>query len=123
MFLLPAICGLASGVISGMGIGGGTILIPALTIFLNLSQHDAQGINLLYFIPTAITALAVHIKNKNIVYKTAAVLALAGAVGAGFGAYLANKTNGNLLKKLFAAFLLIMGIYEILKKDKEKSKK
>lgn len=123
MFFLPLMCGVLSGVISGMGIGGGTILIPALTIFLNLSQHDAQGINLLYFIPTAITALIVHIKNKNIKYKTALLLASFGGLGAALGAILANNTESNLLRKLFAFFLLAMGIYEILKKDKQKSKK
>lgn len=49
-----------------MGIGGGTILIPIMTIFLGFDQKTAQAVNLIYFIPTAITALTIHIKNKQI---------------------------------------------------------
>ncbi len=120
MFILPIISGFLSGVISGMGIGGGTILIPALSIFLSVSQKQAQGVNLLYFIPTAAVSLYVHIKNKNIVFKTSFIIAGMGIIGAVFGAVLANKIDTNLLRKLFAAFLLAMGFYEIVKKDKKK---
>lgn len=106
-----------------MGIGGGTILIPALSIFLNISQHGAQGVNLLYFIPTAIAALIIHIKNKNVAFSLALPIALSGAAGAALGAILANAMDANLLKKFFAAFLIIMGIYEIFKKSPENLKK
>ena len=70
--------GLISGTISGMGIGGGTVLIPALTMFLGTNQHIAQGVNLLFFIPTAIIALLVHKKNGNLEIKTAIPLMLWG---------------------------------------------
>ena len=60
------ITGFLSGIIGGMGIGGGTILIPIMTIFLGFDQKTAQAVNLIYFIPTAITALTIHIKNKQI---------------------------------------------------------
>lgn len=123
MIIIPIICGLLSGIISGMGIGGGTILIPALSIFLHLSQHAAQGINLLYFIPTAIVALIVHIKNKNVDFKSALSIIIYGIGGAVIGAYIANITDAGLLRKIFAVFLLLMGIYEIFKKNKQNSKK
>ena len=54
------LAGLVSGIISGMGIGGGIILIPILTIFLGFDQKVAQGITLLYFIPTAIFSLIIN---------------------------------------------------------------
>lgn len=60
------ITGFLSGIIGGMGIGGGTILIPIMTIFLGFDQKTAQAVNLIYFIPTALTALTIHIKNKQI---------------------------------------------------------
>lgn len=123
MLAITVLIGFFSGIISGMGIGGGTVLIPALSIFLNISQQNAQGVNLLYFIPTAVCALFIHIKNKNVDFKTAFQLAACGVLGAVFGALLANKTDSFLLKKLFAVFLLLMGFYEILKKDKQKCKK
>ena len=122
MLILPIISGFFSGIISGMGIGGGTILIPALSIFLNISQKEAQGVNLLYFIPTAAVALYVHIKNKNIVYKTSFIIAVFGILGAVLGAIIANKMDTNLLRKFFAAFLFAMGIYEIVKKGKKNKK-
>ena len=62
--ILEILTGFLSGIISGMGIGGGTILIPALSLFLNINQHTAQGVNLLFFIPTAIVALFIHKKKR-----------------------------------------------------------
>ena len=50
MIFLLFLIGLVSGIISGMGIGGGTILIPALSIFFDYEQHTAQNFNLIYFI-------------------------------------------------------------------------
>lgn len=116
------IAGLLSGVISGMGIGGGTILIPALAIFLHVGQHEAQGVNLLYFIPTAAVSLWVHIKNKSVNFKIAWPIILFGLAGAIGGAWLAGALKARLLRRLFGIFLLAMGGFEILKKDK-KSKK
>ena len=107
--------GLIAGIISGMGIGGGTILIPALTMFINVNQHTAQGVNLLFFIPTAIVALFVHKKNGNLQIKTAIPLMLWGLVGSSFGALLAINLNPGILRKLFGGFLFIMGGYEIYK--------
>ena len=117
--IFAVLAGFLSGIISGMGIGGGTILIPALTIFLNIAQHNAQGINLLYFIPTAIIALIVHFKNKAVDLKIAFPIMVAGVFGAGGGALLAGIIEAGMLRKFFAVFLLCMGIYEILKKEKK----
>ena len=58
-----AAIGFFSGIISGMGIGGGTILIPALLFLTEVNQQQAQGVNLIYFIPTAVMALITHRKN------------------------------------------------------------
>lgn len=111
--------GLASGIISGMGIGGGTILIPALVIFLKPDQHIAQSVNLIFFIPTAIIALIIHIRNKRIDFKLALPLIISGLFGAFLGSQLAITLPGWLLKKWFAVFLLAMGCYEMFRKDKK----
>lgn len=108
--------GFFSGIISGMGIGGGTILIPALLFLTDINQHQAQGVNLVYFIPTAVAALAAHQKNGNISWKTARPLALLGLAGAAAGAFLAVSLEAGLLKKVFGAFLLLMGLGEICRK-------
>lgn len=121
--MLMVLIGLLSGIISGMGIGGGAVLIPALVIFVKPEQHIAQSVNLLFFIPTAIIALIVHIRNKNIDFKLAIPIILSGLVGAFFGSRLALSLPGSHLKRLFGFFLLIMGIYEILRKDRAKAAK
>ena len=107
--------GFAAGIISGMGIGGGAILIPALTLLFGMQQQNAQHINLLYFIPTAFLAVRVHHKNNNIEKKGLWRLILWGLVGAAPGALIAVKINANYLRKGFAVFLLAMGAYEIWK--------
>lgn len=109
------IIGFCSGIISGMGIGGGAILIPALILLQNIEQQTAQGINLLYFLPTAIVSLIVHIKNKNVLLKTALILGISGVLGAVGGSLLAVKLSGGLLRKLFGGFLLLIGVYEVYK--------
>ena len=58
--------GLVSGMLGGMGIGGGTIQIPSLIFLVGVSQHTAQGINLASFIPTALAAIIFHSRNKRI---------------------------------------------------------
>ncbi|MCL2405824.1 MAG: sulfite exporter TauE/SafE family protein [Defluviitaleaceae bacterium] len=114
-WLWYVLAGLASGIVSGMGIGGGAILIPALTIFLGMEQQAAQKINLLYFLPTAAIALHTHTKSGNIEKKGLFKLVLYGLVGAGVGAIIAVHINGQYLRKGFAVFLLCMAAYEIVK--------
>jgi len=108
--------GVAAGIISGMGIGGGTILIPALTIFLQISQQSAQNMNLIYFIPTAAIALCVHAKQGNIEKKYLTGLIITGLLGAAGGSFLALKLKADWLRKTFGGFLFIMGVLEIRKK-------
>ena len=116
--LLLFAIGLVSGVISGMGIGGGTVLIPAMIFLAGVSQHSAQGINLTVFIPTALVAICVHSKNKHIRFRLALPLILAGISGAVLGSILASSMPSRLLRKLFGGFLLGMGIYELFRKKK-----
>ena len=117
---LQTISGFFSGIISGMGIGGGTVLIPALTMLLDINQHVAQGVNLLFFIPTAIISLIVHKKNGNLEYKTAIPLMLWGLLGASCGSFLALKLKPELLRRIFGIFLFAMGGYEIFKGFRKK---
>ena len=116
-----ALTGFCSGIISGMGIGGGTILIPALLFLTDITQQQAQGVNLIYFIPTAVTALITHQKKGNLDWKTAKPLALMGLAGAAAGAFLAVSLESELLRKIFGGFLFLMGLSEILKKKERKN--
>ncbi|EPR11870.1 sulfite exporter TauE/SafE family protein [Ruminiclostridium papyrosolvens] len=118
--MIVILIGLAAGIISGMGIGGGAILIPALVIFVKPEQHIAQSVNLLFFIPTAIVALVIHIKNKNVNFRMGIPIVISGLGGAVLGSTLALSMNGATLKHIFGIFLLLMGLYEIFGKGKGK---
>ena len=116
--MIKILIGVAAGIIGGMGIGGGTILIPALAFFLNITQQVAQSINLLSFLPAASLAVYIHNKNKNIEKDILLPLIISGIFGAIFGSIAAVKINPSLLKKIFGSLLFIMGLYEIFAKQK-----
>ncbi|MEG0770983.1 MAG: sulfite exporter TauE/SafE family protein [Clostridia bacterium] len=107
--------GMVSGVISAMGMGGGTVLILVLGFASELDQVAIQGINLLYFLPIAVFSIICHIKNKNIEIKTASSVIPFGLIGAIIGATIANfLLNGMYLKKIFGVFVLLVGLYTLL---------
>ncbi len=119
--------GLISGVLGGMGMGGGTLLIPMLTIFLNFDQHLVQGINLIVFLPMAVVALIFHFKNKLVDVKKSWIIMVTGvATGIG-GAVLSQMVDSKNLKIYFAIFLILLGIFQFLSlfifKDNKKVKK
>ncbi len=107
--------GFLAGIISGMGIGGGTILIPALTIFMSIEQKTAQAINLIYFIPTGISAVITHTKEGNIDKKIIKPLIIWGIAGAIGGALVMNIVSREVLRKAFGLFLFALGTMEIMK--------
>ena len=90
-----------------------------LTFFVGLEQHIAQATNLLYFIPTAISAIIVNFKDKNIDTKLAFWVSIGGVIGAIIGAIISINTNVEMLRKLFGIFLAIITIHEIYTLYKE----
>ena len=118
--IITVLAGLFSGVVSGMGIGGGAILIPVITMFLSIGQQTAQCTNLVYFIPTAVAALVIHIRNKSVDFKSAWPIIGFGVLGAIAGSWIAVYMPADILRKFFAVFLFIMGINQFFGK-KEKS--
>ena len=111
--LLSGLAGLVCGVFSGLGIGGGTLLMVYMTAVMELEQRAAQGINLLYFLPTAACALFFHIKNRLIRWRVVLPAILTGCVTAAGAAWLATGMDTGLLRKLFGGFLLLVGIREL----------
>ncbi len=123
------VAGVLSGIVAGMGMGGGTLLIPVLTIFFSMQQHEAQGLNLLAFLPTAVVALVIHWKNGLIDFKKGLPIIFTGVLASVGGSLLANNTENKLLQILFGVFLLIVGVLQLvlmiigLVKNKKKKKK
>ncbi|MCI8594003.1 MAG: sulfite exporter TauE/SafE family protein [Oscillospiraceae bacterium] len=115
-FLLAAAVGLATGILSGFGVGGGTLLLIYMTAFAGVEQTAAQGINLLYFLPTAATALPAHLKNGYVDKKTALPAILAGLIATGIAAWAATGLDVQLLRRCFGAFLLYIGLRELFRK-------
>ena len=101
--------GVAFGVIGGMGLGGGVVMIPTLTLLMGYAQHEAQGMCLLAFLPMSACALILHIKQKRILFWDALWCAAGGAGGAVAGALAAQGMQTELLKLLFGCFLIVIG--------------
>ena len=113
--MIYIVFGTLAGIISGMGLGGGVILIPFLTLLNNYTQQQAQSINLIYFIPTAIIALITHRKNNNIEKNLGlGFLIVFGILGGVIGSYIALNLDPSLLKQVFAFFMLSLGIKSLL---------
>ncbi len=117
--MLITLIAFLSGIISGMGIGGGTILIPTLVFFAGARQQIAQSVNLLVFIPSAVVALTVHIRKGNIEKHLLLKLVALGSIGSVLGSLMAVNLDSELLKKIFGFFLFAMGLYEIRSKCKK----
>ena len=102
-----------SGIFSGIGMGGGTILIFLLNTFAGLEQHIAQATNLIYFVPTAISAIIVNYRDKNIETKLATYVSVSGIIGAVVGAVISINMEVQKLRKFFGIFLVVIAIHEI----------
>ena len=119
MNITALLAGLLSGIIGAMGMGGGAVLIIYLTLFTDTKQLTAQGINLLFFIPIALTAVIIYAFKKQIKWKTVLFLSLFGVIGTFLGILLADKLGGDFTAKLFGGLLIIIGIREIFQKQRK----
>lgn len=110
-----------AGMAAAMGLGGGSFLIIYLTVFAGVSQQAAQGINLVFFIPAAACAVWLHTRNRLVDWKSALPAMIAGAATAIISANIAMKTDGDISRKLFGAFVLIMGMKMLSEKPKNQN--
>ena len=111
--VLNFLIGTATGIVSGFGIGSGSLLVLYLTAFTGVSQYTAGGINLLYFIGCAPAALIGHIRNKAIDGKAVLWCAIAGVLVAVPVSLLAAGMDTALLRRLFGIGLLYIGVKEL----------
>ncbi len=118
-WLLPLAVGAATGILSGFGVGGGTLLLVYMTAFAGLDQHLAQGINLLYFLPAGLMALPSHVKNGYIQKPVLLPAILAGLVCAALAAWLATALDVAMLRKVFGGFLVLIGVMELFRRSPE----
>ena len=117
MTIAALLAGLFSGILGAMGLGGGAVLIIYLTLFTETEQLTAQGINLLFFIPTALLAVIIYAVKKKIKWRLTVKISLWGLLGTALGMSLTSLLGGELTAKIFGGLLILMGLLEIFKRD------
>ncbi len=108
-----------SGIMASMGLGGGMVLLLYLTFFAHKPQLFAQGVNLIFFIPIATISLILHSKKGLVKWKFTLLPIIFGSVFVCFFSFLAQKIQGDLLSKIFAIFLISVGLLQIFQKPKK----
>lgn len=110
MTVLSVLAGLVCGVLSGYGIGGGSLLLLYMTQLADIEQAAAQGVNLVYFLPTSAAALISHFKNGLIDTGAALRAAVPGMISAALLALAATNMDSSLLRRLFGIFCVLVGV-------------
>lgn len=118
-YIVLGLVSVLAGAFASMGLGGGMILLIYLIVFSHTDQLASQGINLMFFIPIALIAVIVHEKNKLIEWKIILPTVLSGIAGTLIGVFITDKLGSDMLSKLFAVFLIIIGIREVIKAKRE----
>lgn len=116
--VLAVAIGLLTGILSGFGIGGGSLLLLYLTLFEGAGQYQAGGINLLYFLSCAPAALISHRKNGLIEREAVKCCVPAGVVTSVLSAMLAARVDTGLLRRAFGVVLLYIGVKETFLRKK-----
>lgn len=116
---LDAVAVVVSAVVGAMGLGGGSVLILYLTLVRHLPQLVSQGLNLLFFIPCAVTAVLIYAKQKLIQWNYVLPLVLGGSIGVAVGTFFLKSLDTKYISVLFAVFLLSVGAYTLFSKDKK----
>lgn len=122
-YILLALGGIAGGLLGGMGMGGGTLLIPILSVLFKVDQKIAQAINLISFLPTAVVALAIHLKNGLCRFDGYFAIVLPAILLSVGGFFLQQKLETELLRKLFGGFLIALSAFQTVLFFKTKEKK
>ena len=110
--LLYVLFGFLSGVIGGMGMGGGTVLVPLMS-FLDIPQKAVQSVNLLSFLPMCLVALCFHAKNGLVKPKHIGWIVVPAVMAATVGAFFAGKTDNRILRVCFGVFLVAVGLWQL----------
>ena len=112
-FLVYLLAGLAGGVLGGMGMGGGCVLIPILTVLCGVPQHMAQSVNLLTFLPMAAVSLRVHAKNGLLDTRGVLWTIVPATLLSVLGGLFVQGITGGALRVGFGVFLCLLSLYQL----------
>ena len=118
-WIVPFLCGLGASVISAWGVGGGTLLLLVMTLFFGVDQRTAQGVNLLFFLPTAASALVCHARGGYLDKPTLKAAVPVAVIAALIGAWISNAVDVEVLRKPFGVYLLLSGVSLVWPKKKD----
>ena len=121
-WLIPLLCGLGAGILSAWGVGGGTLLLLIMTLLLGVDQRTAQGVNLLFFLPTALGALLCHWRSGYLDGPTLRKSVPWAVMLAAAGAWAATALPVDVLRKPFGVYLLLSGVSLLLPANKRSDK-
>ncbi len=111
--------GLVAGILSGLlGVGGGVVLVPMMVFILGVGQHMAQGVSMLFIVPTALSGLYYLIRNKLVDLRVAMLIAAGAVFGTIISANYVQYIPAGDLKKLFGVFVIYTGIRMSMPKKK-----
>ena len=119
--MIQAVVGALSGVIASMGLGGGFVLLIWLTLHDGMPQRQAQGVNLLFFLPIALISVVMHLRSGLIDKRLVLAMIPGGVVGAVLGALASQMVGNDILRKIYAVFLLFFGLRELFRKSTGRS--
>ena len=106
------VIGIVTGLLGGMGVGGGAALIPLAHWISDIGQHSVQGLNLLAFIPSSTSATAVYAREGRLKAGLLVRFSSCAIAGALLGAWIVTMVEPGLLKKVFGVFLLLTGAWQ-----------
>ncbi len=120
--IIVFIVSLITGILASLGVGGGMILILYLTMFGDTNQLEAQGINLIFFLPIAALSLFFHTKNKLVEWKKIIPSLITGCIFALAFSLIAISIHTDILSRLFGGFIFLTGAYMLFKEIKNRKK-
>lgn len=119
--MMQAVVGALSGIIASMGLGGGFVLLIWLTLHDGMPQRQAQGVNLLFFLPIALISVVMHLRSGLIDKRLVLAMIPGGVAGAVLGALASQMVGNDILRKIYAVFLLFFGLRELFRKSTGRS--
>lgn len=102
--------GFSSGIFAGMGMGGGTFLVPLLVLFYNIPQIYCQSTNVLCFLILAVVCFVIYAVKKLIDFKVVLCVGLPALFVAGLACIFSLKIQSNILRIIFACFIILVGL-------------
>lgn len=113
------VIGTLLGFLSGLGVGGGSLLILWLTLVIGWEQEAARSLNLLFFLPAAIVTCLFRWRQGAVEFKKILPAVIAGCIAVILGNWIGTRLDTEVMKKLFGVLLIVTGIREVLYKPKK----